>query len=70
MMSRNKINRPSQWAVSLEAGAMHNMGKKKDKSKIAKKIRKLNKKLRKLEEKLKKADKKDAKVSRSDVSLV
>jgi hypothetical protein len=42
------------------------MGKKKDKSKIAKKMKKLNKKMLKLQKKMKKAGVKGTKVDRSD----
>jgi prefoldin subunit 5 len=62
----------------VPAGAMYKMGKTKDKSKIAKRIKKLNKKIVKLQKKAgklqkkmkKKADKKAPTVDRSDVSLV
>jgi hypothetical protein len=53
------------------------MGKKKDKSKIAKKMKKLNKKMMKLQKKaaklqkkMKNAGEKGTKVDRSDIRLV
>ncbi len=46
------------------------MGKKKDRSKIAKKVKKLNKKMMKLQKKMRKSGGKNTKVDRSDVSLV
>jgi uncharacterized protein YlxW (UPF0749 family) len=56
---------------------MHKMGKKRDKSKIAKKMKKLNKKMMKLQKKatklqkkMKNAGEKGTKVDRSDVSII
>jgi hypothetical protein len=46
------------------------MGKKKEKAKIAKKMKKLNKKMLKLQKKMKNAGAKGTKVDRSDVPLV
>ena len=53
------------------------MGKKRDKSKIAKKMKKLNKKMMKLQKKamklqkkMKNAGEKGTKVDRSDVSII
>jgi hypothetical protein len=49
---------------------MHKVGKKKEKAKIAKKMKKLNKKMLKLQKKMKNAGAKGTKVDRSDVPLV
>jgi hypothetical protein len=46
------------------------MGKKKNKSKLAKKMKKLNKKMLKLQKKMKKAGVKGTKVDRSDNPLI
>jgi hypothetical protein len=56
---------------------MHKMGKKKDKSKIAKKMKKLNKKMMKLQrkttklqKKMKNAGREGTKEDRSDIPLI
>jgi hypothetical protein len=59
----------ASWPSRL-AGAIYKMSKKKDRSKLAKKMKKLNKKMAKLQKKMKKAGMKSTKVDRSDVSLI
>jgi uncharacterized protein YlxW (UPF0749 family) len=71
------VNGDTVDIATTGTGGPRKMGKKKDKSKIAKKMKKLNKKMlklqkktAKLQKKMKKAGVKGTKVDRSDASLI